>query len=115
MPSRIREIWTGSRWLVIAFILAAMVTLFFGMSAFRHARDFGAAPDQPIAAWMTPRYIVHSWDVPRDVMTQAIGIDPTVRPGPKSLDRIASDQGIPTDVLIRRIEDAIAAHRAGSQ
>ena len=60
---------------------------------------------------MTPRYIAHSWDIPRDVMIEELGFAPG-NDGPQPLSAIAAERGEPVDVLISRIEAAIAAHRA---
>jgi hypothetical protein len=46
--------------LLLAFVAILSVAVFLGMGALRHARDFEVARDQPIAGWMTPRYVSRS-------------------------------------------------------
>lgn len=115
MLTALRTLWTRHRWLTLAFAAAMLVTVAFGIGAIRHAPAWRAPPDQPIAGWMTPRYVAHSWDLPRDVMIDALRLDPDARPGPRSLDRIAKDQGVPVQDLVDRLDAAIAAHRAGRE
>lgn len=102
-----------NRLLLLAFVVALTLAAYLGTSAFRNATAFrDAPPDQTIEGWMTPRYVAHSWDVPREVMT-GLGFERGTD-GPRPLSRIAEDRGIPVDVLIAEIEAAIAAHRAGA-
>lgn len=99
-----------NRLLIVAFISVFLLTAYFGFTALQQAREFRNAPrDQIIEGWMTPRYVAHSWDVPREVMT-SLGFERGTD-GPRPLNKIAEDRGIPVDVLITEIEAAIAAHR----
>lgn len=101
-------------WLGLAVALAA--TVFFATAGFRglgHVRPEMVA-DAPIAGWMTPRYVGHSWDVPRAVIEAALSITPSDgRLGP--LSKIAKDRGVPLSDLVTALEDAIADHRAGAE
>ncbi len=106
-----RRLWTHHRTLLLAFAVFLGLAIFFGVGAFRKARDFDAEKEQPIAAWMTPRYVAHSWDMPRDAMMEILGLEPPP-PGRQTLEDIAADKGIPVEDYIREIEKGIAAFRA---
>lgn len=105
------RLWRESRLLVVAFLALLAVAVFFGIGAFREARDFDVAKEQPIAPWMTPRYVSHSWDIPREAMMDILGLEPP-GPGRRTLADIAADRGIAVEDYILRIEGGIAAFRA---
>lgn len=100
-----------NRLLIAAFVAVLALTAYFGLGALQGAREFrNAPPDQTIEGWMTTRYVAHSWDVPREVMT-SLGFERGAD-GPRPLNKIAEDRGIPVEALIAQIEAAIAAHRS---
>lgn len=100
-------------WLVAGFVLALTATMFFAVRlvAITLYWQDPAHQDQAVAGWMTPGYVLRSWDLPSDTLQAALGN--LAQPGSrKSLEKLAVDGGIPPDDLIERIEAAIAAHRA---
>jgi hypothetical protein len=100
-----------NRLLLLAFAVTLTLAIYFGATALKNAAAFrNAPPDQVIEGWMTPRYVAHSWDIPREVMT-SLGFERGTD-GPRPLNKIAEDRGIPIEALIGEIEAAIAAHRA---
>lgn len=103
--------WRANRGLVLAFVLLLAFALFFAAGAMRRIEDRFAAADQPIEPWMTPRYVAHSWDLPREVMVGELGFAPGADAG-QPLSAIARERGVPVEVLIVELEAAIAAHRA---
>lgn len=92
----------------MAFLGFLALALFFGVNAFLKARDFRVAREQPVAAWMTPRYVAHSWDIPREDMMEILGLEPP-SPGRVTLEEIAAGKGIPVADYITQIEAGIAA------
>lgn len=107
----IGRLWRENRLLVLAFLAFLALAIFFGTNAVLKARDFRAPKEQPIAAWMTPRYVAHSWDVPRDEMMAILGLEPPPR-GRITLEELAAEKGLPVEDYIARIEAGIAAFRA---
>lgn len=113
MIASLRRMWAAAPIATVILIVALSASAVFGV---RTVSDwvYWNDPkhiDQPIMGWMTPRYIAHSWGVPRPVMIKALGMgdhDPKGR----NLKRLAEAQGIPLDDLIARIETAIEDHRA---
>lgn len=93
--------------LVVALIFAvrlAMFTIYWADTAHR---------DQPIAGWMTPGYVSHSWDVPPELIRAALPAAPAPRPGTHpTLSQIAEAEGVPLSDLIARLQVAIDAARA---
>jgi len=98
--------------LVLAFALLLGLAVFFAVGAFRHARNLDIAIEQPVASWMTPRYVALSWDVPREAMMEILGLEPP-GPGRRTLADIAAEKGISVEEYITLIKAGIAAFRAG--
>lgn len=92
------------------FVLALALTLFFAVRLTLGALYWQHHRDQPIEGWMAAGYVARSWDVPREVISQALGLPPdaVLRP---SVERFAQREGVPTAALIDRLAAAIAAYR----
>lgn len=109
---RFARIFRAHPLLASGFVLAVLVTLMLTARTVMFAVYWAdpAHRDQTLQGWMTPRYVAHSWDVPRDIMQAATGPQPDrLRP---TLQAVAEHQGIALADLFARIEAAIAAHRA---
>ncbi|WP_424932569.1 hypothetical protein [Amaricoccus macauensis] len=114
MMVAIKRLWRQNRLLLMAFVLACALTVFFGGRMVLNAIYWGDPMhrDQPIAGWMTPRYIAHSWHVPPEVVLDALEIEPKrTKAKPPTLASIAEKRGEPLPELERRIEEAIAGFR----
>ncbi|MCG6883266.1 MAG: hypothetical protein LJE62_05875 [Silicimonas sp.] len=103
--------WRRNRLLVLAFAIVLGLAVFFGVGAIRKARDFDVAKEQPIAAWMTPRFVSHSWDVPREAMMDILRLEEGGR-GRVTLEELAEEKGLTVEAYIGEIEAGIAAFRA---
>jgi hypothetical protein len=76
MSGRLRHLWNRHRILVSMFAAAAALTLFFLVRMIVvtiHWSDPGNH-DLAIEAWMPVRYVAYSWDVPPEVIGEALGI-----------------------------------------
>ncbi|WP_259779110.1 hypothetical protein [Aliiroseovarius crassostreae] len=78
---------------------------------------YWANPDhrnQPLAGWMTPRYVAHSWRIPRpdmmDIMRSAAP-DLDLENGPKSLGDIAAEHDLALNELLQRIDTGLSAYQ----
>lgn len=109
---RILSAWRKQPVLVTAFVVALALTLFFAsrMVIFTIYWSDPAHRDQVLQGWMTPGYIAKSWDIPPEVMLEALA-DLAPAGSRKTLDQIATDRGISLVELTIQIEAAIAAHR----
>lgn len=113
MIGALRTLWIHNRILLIAFMAAVILALFFGTRAVIFAVHWNdpAMRDQPIQGWMTPRYVAHSWHVPPEVIRGALPQIPDGEGRRQSLSDIAKDTGIPLPDLITHVSDAIELHR----
>lgn len=114
MIAHIKRLWAAAPLATALLALALAASLFFGARAavFWIDRPSIAERQQPIAGWMTPRYVARSWRVPRGVILGAIGQVEPLPDGPTSLNAIAEMRDMPVDQIIADLETAIAAHQA---
>lgn len=116
MLAFLRRMWAAAPVATVVLVVALAASAVFGVRTVSNWMYWTDPEhlDQPIAGWMTPRYVAHSWDVPRPVMIKALAMGDTDPKG-RSLKRLAHAQGIPLDELITRIEMAIDAHRRSTR
>jgi hypothetical protein len=104
--------FSRNQWLVlIAFILALLLTSFFAYRTYQRAEFWRQHRDQPIAGWMRVGFVANSYHVPPHVLNEAIGLPRDVRDR-RPLARIADDQGRTFDEVKADLEKAIADFRA---
>lgn len=99
--------------LSLAFLLACLLTVVF-LVRLIVATVVWSNPDnldQPIAGWMTPRYVVKSWQVAPEVVAGALDLKGAAAGRMVTLDEIAARQGRPLDDLLRDLDAAIARSR----
>ncbi|WP_420397652.1 hypothetical protein [Nioella sp.] len=109
----LRRIWQAAPVATVILGGALVVSLFFAVRlvAFWIYWADPAHRDQAIEPWMTPGYVAHSWDVPREVAFEALNLPPA--PGrPLSLQELAEERGVSVDVLAAQVQTAINAFRA---
>ena len=62
--------------------------------------------EQPLAGWMSPRYVAKSWELPPDVVAEVMQLTPGHRH--ITLDQVAAGQNITIEDLQKRVEAAKA-------
>ena len=110
----IKHLWQTHRLALIAFILAFSALLYFGGKTVTSAIYWmdPAHQEQPLAGWMTPRYVAQSYDLPREYVLPALFFDPETPPRRISLDAIADENGVTLADLQARIDAATAQFEA---
>ncbi|WP_310619959.1 hypothetical protein [Flexibacterium corallicola] len=66
--------------------------------------------DMALKPWMTPRYIVLTYNLPRPLVIQILSLDPKKDKGIR-LGRIADEQGISMEELTARVRAAATQYR----
>jgi hypothetical protein len=110
----IRHLWQTHRVALIAFIVALCALGFFGVRTISSTL-YWMDPDhqdQALAGWMTPRYVMRSYQLPPDVIGPALFLIKDAAPRRISLDTIAAENGLTMDGLQIRIDAAAAQMRA---
>ena len=112
--ARLAHVWRHHRLVLLAFgvVLAALGA--FGVRTL-HATLYWMDPahqDQPLAGWMTPRYVAQSYRLPPEAFGPALFLAPDTPPHRVSLSMIAAENGVTLDDLQDRVDAAAAAWRA---
>jgi hypothetical protein len=116
MWHHVNDLWHHNRTALLAFVTVVCLAGFFGVRAgvqFIYWAD-PAHQDQDIAGWMTPRYVGQSYQVPPDVIEDALQITRGVTPRRASLDTIAAETDMSMDQMQDSIDRAVAAWRAAN-
>ncbi|MBO6719529.1 MAG: hypothetical protein JJ913_16360 [Rhizobiaceae bacterium] len=110
MLTLVRRLWRDNRLLLIAFAVAAVLTLFFAVRTVAFYVYWAGHQNVAIEGWMTIGYVAHSYRLDPQDLQDALGFDPR-QPNRHPLGRIARDMGVPLPDLIARVEAAIEAVR----
>lgn len=114
MLDRIKTLWAHHRMATLAFLTLFCITFYFAFNAVAAAVYWNDPrhQDQPLAHWMTPRYVGQSYDIPPNVLGPALFIDPKDPPRRLRLEDIATANGVTLEILQKRVSEATATFRA---
>ncbi|QUS36292.1 hypothetical protein [Falsirhodobacter algicola] len=101
-------------WLLLSVFLAAiLVALFLASRVFMDFLYFHdpANVDVDLKPWMTPRFVVVTYDLPRPFVYELLSLDAKEDHGLR-LHRIAERDGITMDELTARVRKAAEEYRA---
>lgn len=96
---------------VATFAITVMFLVKFTLSVLIWS-DAGRV-DQPIEAWMTPRYVSRSWQVPPEAIAGALGVPADGTGRRVTLAQLAEIQSRDLQALISDLEASIAKFKAG--
>lgn len=113
----LRRVWHAAPVASLVLVVALAASAAFGVRAALHWYQMPPRAErmQPVAGWMTPRYVARSWRVPPEVVLEAIDAPRPPPDGPMSLDALATFRGVPTAQVIAEAEAAIAAFHAAKR
>lgn len=114
MGRTILRLWRSHRLVFIAFLVALSLTGFFFVRtvAFTVYWADPAHHEQTIEGWMPVRYVARSWDVPPEVLAEALGFDAGERRR-LTVAEIAAERGTSVAEVAATLQAAIARHRIG--
>jgi hypothetical protein len=108
----IGHLWARHRWLLLGFVATVALALFFTVRAVVFTVYWSGHRDEAIAGWMTPRYIAMSWEVPPQVIGEALGFAPDGDPRRMTIEEYARSNGLSVTDVAATLTVAIAAFRA---
>ena len=114
LKDRVRHLWRHHRIGLLVFAVVIAMTGVFGVRTASQVIYWSdpSKQDQPLAGWMTPRYVARSYDVPPDVMIEAL-FDGRRPPKERmSIEGIAAAQGVDLATLQTRVDVAVTEFRA---
>ena len=95
MKLPLRLAWEHHPWLSLAFVSALLLAAGFVIKTVAVA-IYWSQPEhqkQALQAWMTPRYVVHSWDLEREDVIHLFGENQKYKG--KTLGQMADDMALP--------------------
>jgi len=104
----IRHLWNTHRIAFLAFGVALCALGYFGVKTVSSAIYWmdPTHQDQALAGWMTPRYVGQSYKLPREIVLEALMMDPDAPPRRISISEIAQDNDVTLDDLQSRVDAA---------
>ena len=99
--------------LLLAVLSCAIaVAVYFSFRVLADVLYFNAPRhvDVDLQPWMTPRYVVMTYDLPRDLVFDILGVDPGADRGVR-LRQIAERQGLSMEDLTARVRTAAEIYR----
>jgi hypothetical protein len=97
--------------LTIAFVLALIATVIFGARALMFAITLDFRAEQPVAGWMTPRYVLRTYGLDPAELEALLDLDSRDE-ARLPLDAIARAKGEDLADLLARLQAALDARDA---
>lgn len=99
--------------LTLGFIVSLAFAVWYAYAFLADAIYFNDPrhKDQALKGWMTPRYVVMSYDLPKETVRDALGLIPNDRDRPIRLSVIAERQKLSLDELTDKVRAAAKAYR----
>ncbi|WP_417270441.1 hypothetical protein [Celeribacter sp.] len=114
MITQIKRLWAAAPLATTALIGASVLALFFVIRLsvamlLWHNSDHH---EKDIEAWMTPGFISHAFNVPHEVILDAVDAPVPPPAGRMSLDEIATYRNVPITDVIAAAQAAVTAFHA---
>ena len=104
-----RRLWANHRKLVIAFAVMVVLAAGFLIRGFVLVPPRGD-PSRPVAAWMTPGFVVHTYHIPPEVVGEILGLTPGEHRR-QTIAEIATAQGAIVTDLLAELQAEVDARR----
>lgn len=117
MPSPRVQKFLRQNWMLLSVLLgAAIIAAWFIIHALLQFVWFHDPEhvDVELRGWMTPRYIVKTYDLPRPLVLETLQLDPESH-RPKTLKDIAADLGMTLPELTALIRETAETYRQGNK
>lgn len=107
----IKDLWQSHRMALMGFTVAFAALGYFGFKTISTTIYWmdPAHQHQPLAGWMTPRYVAQSYKLPREALLDALFLDANAPPRRIALYNIARENNVSLADLQDRVDAASAA------
>lgn len=106
-----KNLWSDHKLLVLGFLVALFLTSMLLMRLIADVVYWPQHQDEVISGWMTVGYVAHSYDVDKDGLIEALGVETNLRRH-LTLKAIADAQGISLAELKSTLLKAVSDQRA---
>ncbi|RJE78986.1 hypothetical protein [Paracoccus sp. JM45] len=113
LPSTALSRFGRDNWLPLSvFAIAIAVALWFAVHVLMNVIYFNDPRnvDVDLREWMTPRFIVMTYDLPKPLVFEFLGLQPG-KDDNRPLWRVAEDLGVTMDQLTDRVRDRAEQYR----
>lgn len=106
--TRLGILWRRRPVVLVGFVLATLAAALFLGRALVATIYWSAHQDVPVAGWMTPAYVEHSWHLPKFSLRAPLDLEP-LRNGerPQTIGELARSRGIPEAEMIARVQKLV--------
>ena len=105
-----KRLWSDHKLLVLGFLGALILTTILFMRLIADVAYWPQHQDETISGWMTVGYVAHSYDVDKDGLIEALGIETDLRRH-LTLKAIADAQGMTLAELRNALLKAVIDQR----
>jgi hypothetical protein len=111
LSPKLKRFLIQQKWVVGGFLISAVFLIGVSFTFLADAIYFNDPRHQNVQlkAWMTPRYLALSYDLPRPVVMELLGIEKGSGP-PGRLDRLSESLGLTLDELTEKAREAKKAY-----
>lgn len=118
MQSALRYFLTRHPALTGLFAVAMLALFFFAAKFLLHLGQFHdrPAPYQPLEAWMRPRFVAMSYELPPEALAEILGVaPPQMRRGraAPTMGEIAEERGVSLEALTEQLRAGAAEFHGG--
>jgi hypothetical protein len=110
-------VWEKHSFAALSFCVALLLLVFFVADFGVKARHFSnpANQERMIEPWMPPRYVAQSWELPKPVLFEILGLAPDTPPRdiPRTIGKYLRQTGGTIEDLQAEVEAAKRALRKG--
>lgn len=112
MNPKLHRFLKAQRWTIAGLLLSATALVWVSVSFLADAIYFNDPRHKNVElqAWMTPRYMALSYELPRPLVMELLGIEEGKK-SPRRLDRLADSLGITLEELTVKVRAAQKAYR----
>ena len=109
-----KQVFRDHPYAASGFLLAAAVTLFFTIRVTVSAIYWAdpAHHNETVKPWMTVGYIAKSWDLDPYEIDRITGLPMPDGRGPRTLQEVADERGVPIEEIISQVNAALALMKA---
>jgi hypothetical protein len=114
MKALLRTLWFRHRLLSIMFLVSTSLVVFLAvrLTVVTLYWSDPAHQEQAIEGWMPLRYVAHSWDVPPEILGEALDLERPVGRR-QTVAQIAKERDATVQDIVNSLDTAIATYRRG--
>ena len=111
MKSKIYRFIESNKWIVAGLLISLITLVSVSVTFLADAVYFNDPRHKNVElqAWMTPRYVTLSYELPRPIVLELLGIEEGKK-SPRRLDRLAESLGITLEELTEKVRIAKKAY-----